>query len=225
MSNLIGLNVGLSDSLAAKTRRYADYYRQLAAGTIKEVYDDETVELSSCFYRSNVESVNFPVCKSFTKTGTFIYCTKLRSVYFPELVKLGEFAFSETTKLSYVFFPKVTAVVKAAFQKSWLETIDLPATRSIHISSFDRCSKLREIKIPVCETIESKSFFNCSALEKIFLDGVTAVPTLDTDALTGTPATLKIIVPDNLVEDFKVATNWSKHAKKIVGISEYNASV
>ena len=52
MSNLVGLNVGLSDSLSAKTRRYADYYRQLAAGTIKEVYDDETTTLSACFYRS-----------------------------------------------------------------------------------------------------------------------------------------------------------------------------
>ena len=47
--NLVGLNVGLSDSLSAKTRRYADYYRQLAAGTVKEVVDDETVELGTCF--------------------------------------------------------------------------------------------------------------------------------------------------------------------------------
>ena len=64
MSNSVGLNVGLSDSLAAKTRRFADYYRQLAAGTVKEVGDDETVELAPCFYRSIVEKVDFTRCKN-----------------------------------------------------------------------------------------------------------------------------------------------------------------
>lgn len=224
MSNLVGLNVGLSDSLSAKTRRYADYYRQLAAGTIKDVYDDETVELSSCFYRSDIETANFPACKSFTKTGTFIYCAKLTSVYFPELVQMGQYAFSETTKLAYVFFPKVISVAKGAFQKSGVETIDLPVARTIHISAFDQCTKLREIKIPVCTLLANGALLSCTALEKIFLDGVTAVTTLGANALNNTPETLKIIVPDALVDSFKAATNWSKYADKIVGVSEYNAA-
>ena len=61
--SLVGLNIGTHDSLSAKTRRYADYYRQLATGTIKEVVDDETVELGTCFCRSSVEKVTFKRCK------------------------------------------------------------------------------------------------------------------------------------------------------------------
>lgn len=221
--SLVGLNIGTHDSLSAKTRRYADYYRQLAAGTIKDVYDDETVELSSCFYRSDIETASFPVCKSFTKTGTFIFCFDLRSVHFPELVTFGEYAFSETTKLSYVFFPKVTSVSKGAFQRSGVETIDLPAARTIHISAFDACTKLRELKIPVCTLLANGAFYNCTALEKIFLDGVTAVTTLGANALKNTPETLKIIVPDALVDSFKTATNWSTYADRIIGVTEYDA--
>ena len=52
--SLVGLNIGTQDSLAAKTRRYANYYLQLAAGTINEVYDDETITLSTVFHKSNV---------------------------------------------------------------------------------------------------------------------------------------------------------------------------
>lgn len=69
-----------------------------------------------------------------------------------------------------------------------------------------------------------KCFYNCKLLEKIFLNGVTAVPTLGTDALTGTPETLKIIVPDALVDSFKAATNWSTYAGKIIGVTEYEAT-
>lgn len=223
MSNLVGFNVGLADSLSAKTRRYADYYRQLANGSIVEVYDDETVELGTCFCRSSVEKVTFTRCKKI-KSYAFQLCGSLLIIDFPELDTLGTGSFLSATKLSSVFFQKVTSVASTAFQSSGVETVDLPACSRILNGGFAYCAKLKEIKIPVCKTIDSKSFFNCSALEKIFLDGVTDVPTLAADALTGTSSKLKIIVPDNLVESFKAATNWSAYADKIVGISEYNAA-
>ena len=224
MSNLVGLNVGLSDSLSEKTRRYADYYRQLAAGTIKNVYDNETVSLSSCFYRSSIETANFPVCKSLLSPGTFIYCQNLSSVYFPVLGGLTQFSFSETPKLTSILFPEVKLAEKGAIKNSSIVTADLPACKEIKDDVFEACKKLEEIKIPVCTSIGARAFINCDALKKIFLDGVTAVPALGHLALNGTPATLKIIVPDALVESFKAATGWSAYADKIVGISEYNAA-
>ena len=217
--SLVRLNIGSHDSLSAKTRRYADYYRQLAAGTIKEVYDDETVELASCFYRSPVEKVTFTRCKKI-KSYAFRLCGELFLVDFPELESMGTGSFLSATKLSSVFFPKVTSVASTAFQSSSAETVDLPSCTRIMSGGFAYCAKLREIKIPICKTLDSKSFLNCSALEKIFLDGVTTVPTLATDSLTGTPDTMKIIVPDNLVDSFKTATNWSTYANRIIGVSD-----
>ena len=224
MSNLVGLNVGLSDSLSAKTRRYAEYYRQLAAGTLKEVYDDETVTLSTCFYRANIEKATFKKCKNILSYGGFYLCQKLFFVDFPVLEKIGVYAFSGTTKLANILFPKVSEIVNLAFESSGVETVDFPACKIIKYAAFNSCRKLKEIKIPICETIASKVFASCNSLEKIFLYGVSGVPTLDADSLAGTPEGLKIIVPDNLVDAFKVATNWSAYADKIVGISEYNAA-
>lgn len=222
--NLVGLNVGLSDSLSAKTRRFADYYRQLAAGTIKEVYDDETVNLYSGFYRSNVEKVTFTKCRVIAGNEAFGYCEKLFSVDFPELVQIGTGAFRGTTKLVHVCFPKVGDVITSAFNRSYVETVDLPVCTWIRDTVFSYCSKLKEIKIPICKVIGRSVFLDCTALEKIFLDGVTVVPTIGSDSLKGTPEALKIIVPDNLVDAFKAASGWSAYADKIVGISEYNAA-
>ena len=224
MSNLVGLNVGLSDSLSSKTRLYADYYRQLAAGTIREVVDDETVKLSNCFYGAKIERATFTKCTRISSGGAFRSCQKLYFVDFPELAQTGSYAFYGTTNLSYVFFPKLTDVVNATFQAAGVETVDLPACALIRDSGFDSCKKLKEIKIPICKEIRTRALYNCTALEKIFLDSVTAVPTLGTNALYGTPEELKIIVPDNLVDSFKAATGWSAYADKIVGVSEYNAA-
>ena len=223
MSNLVGLNVGLSDSLSAKTRRFADYYRQLAAGTIKEVVDDETISLMPIFYQTNVEKVSFAKCRSIYN-NSFRECKKLFSADFPEVRHIGSGCFRDTPSLSNIFFPEALTVVINAFIGSGVETAELPKCKTLQPSVFQNCSALKEIKIPVCASIGNYAFSGCSALEKIFLDGVESVPTLGTGALNGTPEGLKIIVPDNLVDAFKAATGWSAYANKIVGISEYNSS-
>ena len=221
--SLVGLNIGTHDSLSAKTRRYADYYRQLAAGTIKEVYDDETVRLFPCFRQEPLERATFTKCTVINSAGLYD-CQQLASVDFPELISTGPYAFYRTKKLKSVFLPKVADLGVSAFYLSGVETVELPSCVTLRDSGFLGCTNLKEIKIPVCKTIFVKAFSDCSALEKIFLNGVTAVPTLGTDVFTGTPETLKIIVPDALVDSFKTATNWSTYAGRIIGVSEYEAT-
>ena len=221
--SLVGLNIGTQDTLSTKTRRYADYYRQLADGTIKEVYDDETVELATCFTRSGVEKVTFTKCKEI-KSYAFQSCANLSAVYFPELTTVGASAFESTKKLSNIFFQNVAIIPANAFRYSGIEAAEFPSCTNLASAAFGTCKSLKEIKIPICKNFATYAFSGCSVLEKIFLDGVTAVPTLGTYALNGTPEELKIIVPDNLVESFKAGTGWSAYADKIVGISEYNAA-
>ena len=126
--------------------------------------------------------------------------------------------------MTNILFPQVTEIVNLAFEGSGVEIVDLPSCKTMIYAAFNSCAKLKEIKIPICGNIGQRCFYNCKSLEKIFLDGATAVPTLGTDAFNGTPGTIKIIVPDALVDAFKAATNWSAYADKIVGISEYNAT-
>lgn len=225
--SLVGLNIGTQDSLSTKTRRYADYYRQLVNRTIKDVYDDEVVTLYNCFYGTTVERVTLPKCTylaNVSTIGSFLSCKQLSYVDLPELKRIGTNAFQNTALLTSVFFPKVTEAGVSAFANSNIETVNLPMCTLVRDHCFNPCAKLKEIKIPICREIKLRAFYSCSSLEKIFLNGVESVPTLGTDALKGTPETLKIIVPDALVDSFKVATNWSTYANRIIGVSEYEAT-
>lgn len=221
--NLVGLNVGLSDSLSAKTRRYADYYRQISAGTIREVVDDETVELAPCFYRSIVEKVAFTRCKKI-KSFAFAYCENLYAVDFPELIHIDVSAFERTSNLHNIFFQNVETLNSNAFRYSGIEDATFPSCLGLGSAAFGSCKSLKEIKIPKCKSLSTYAFSGCSALEKIFLDGVTDVPQLGSFGLNSTPDTVKIIVPDALVDSFKVDTNWSTYANRIIGVSEYEAT-
>ena len=226
--SLMGLNIGTQDSLSTKTRRYADYYRQLVNRTIKDVYDDEVVTLYNCFYGTNVERVTLPKCTylaNVSTVGSFLSCKKLSYLDLPELQRIGTNAFQNTVLLTSVFFPKVTEAGVSAFANSNIETVNLPMCTRVRTNCFNPCAKLKEIKIPICREIQTGAFYSCTALEKIFLDGVTAMPTLGTNALTGTPDTLKIIVPDTLVDAFKADSNWSAYADQIIGVTEYESTL
>jgi hypothetical protein len=50
------------------------------------------------------------------------------------------------------------------------------------------------------------------------------VPTLGgTGVFSSIPSDCKIVVPDNLYDTWKAATNWSTHASKMVKASEFNS--
>jgi hypothetical protein len=52
----------------------------------------------------------------------------------------------------------------------------------------------------------------------------TSVPTLaNTNAFTNIPSDCKIIVPDNLYDTWKTATNWSTYTSNIIKKSDWNA--
>ena len=60
-------------------------------------------------------------------------------------------------------------------------------------------------------------------MSKVVLPNNTGVPTLSSGAFDGSPiqnGTGYIYVPDTLLSDFQSATNWTKYASQIKGISE-----
>lgn len=103
---------------------------------------------------------------------------------------------------------------------------------------FQSCFKLTTIDIThmnITSTYNSSSFaYDCHLLTKLIIRNMTTIPVLASDAFsncyhfTGTtnatynPQGLKdgrIYVPDDKVEELKVATNWSKYADIIVPLS------
>ena len=114
---------------------------------------------------------------------------------------------------------------------------------SIDVSSFDTsvvnrmdgmflgCTKLEEIDISSFTTTSrlnkslgtSGMFNNCTKLKKIIINNPNLFIMTGTDMLRNTPianGTGYVYVPDNMVETYKAANNWSTYANQIKGISE-----
>lgn len=71
--------------------------------------------------------------------------------------------------------------------------------------------------------INASAFSGCTGLAKVLLPSKELVTLSATSAFTNVPTTCKIYVPDDLVEDYKLATNWVDFADMITPISELEA--
>lgn len=93
---------------------------------------------------------------------------------------------------------------------------------TVGTGAFAFCDELNKVELPFVETISSLAFYNCYGLESIVIgtDLDTVCELENADAFYNTSQDLKIYVPDDLVDSYKEATNWTEHATKIAGISE-----
>lgn len=89
-------------------------------------------------------------------------------------------------------------------------------------NAFWNCKSLASITMTGVTSIGTYAFWNCYGLVKLDCSACTQVPTLaDANALENTNTDLKIIVPDDLYDDWVAATNWSTYESQIVKASEY----
>ena len=117
--------------------------------------------------------------------------------------------------------------------------MNLQNATTIGGSAFSTCKKLKNINIINCEyigsfafdktiieklelnkilTIENRAFENCNNLKTIIIRQSNSVPKL----YWGNKFNYATIyVPDSLVEEYKVASNWSAFANNIKPLSEY----
>lgn len=161
------------------------------------------------------------------------------------LTSVGNYAFHSCSKLTTVSLPNATSIGTSSFNASGITSIYIPKVTSITTQSFYMCNSLTEINMPSLKTIAAQGVRNCKLLARVDLGVTTSIgalsfdscPALDTlivrtssvcslantSALTGTKiasGTGYIYVPDNLVDSYKAATNWSTYASQIKSINE-----
>jgi hypothetical protein len=144
--------------------------------------------------------------------------TNLNDYQFSDCYSLEEIDLSDTT---------ITSLPSGCFRYCYsLRKVVLPSTlTAINSDAFKTCIKLQELDIPASvASIWGGAFNGCSALAKLvirYTGGV--VSTNNANICANTPiasGTGYIYVPDALVEDYKIATNWSQYANQIKGLSE-----
>ena len=120
----------------------------------------------------------------------------------------------------------VTSIVNNAFYGcSSLASVVIPqGVTSIGDYAFYNCNSLASVVIPSGVTsIGNNAFYNCYGMAYYDFRASKSVPTLsNTNAFKNIPSDCEIVVPDDLYDTWKAATNWSTHASKIVKASEFN---
>lgn len=147
------------------------------------------------------------------------------SVDFPNATSVGNYALSGCMALTSVNMPKAVSIGRGSIQNCpSLTSVNMPKIETVDAGTVLNCISLKSLDMPNVTSIGESAMTNCILLKSVRL-GANKVATLaNANALLSTPiANGKgyIYVPDDLVESYKTATNWSVYANQIKPMSEY----
>ena len=179
------------------------------------------------FYgNTNMAKISVPNVKSIDGYA-FYKCTSLTTFDAPLLTSVGTYAFSYT-KLSSIYFPALETSTTYSFSDITMpSTVCLPSLKTVANSCFRNSKGITSADFAIVSKVDNLAFYFCNGLETLILRKADAICTLsNTNALSSTKianGTGYIYVPSALVEEYKVATNWSTYSAQIRAIegSEY----
>ena len=158
--------------------------------------------------------------------GMFQFCYSLASVTIPDgVTSIESGVFQSCYSLASVTIPNgVTKILNSAFYDCYsLASVTIPnGVTAINDYMFRYGYTLKSITIPdSVTTIKVQAFHYCVTLTKYDFSQATAVPTLgNVNAFSEINKICKIVVPDNLYDQWIAATNWSTYADYIYKASE-----
>lgn len=174
---------------------------QFISGKMKEYYNDKITEVKNYgFCGRALEKLSLPNVTT-ANVSAFYYMTNLKELNLLKLQTItGTNVIGSCTSLEYIYLPKLKIA----------QTQMLSGCTSLKVAVFDSI-----------EVFSGFAFQGCKALEKLVVRQSEKICTITTNTFYGFTYTGLIYVPDVLVEDYKVATNWSVYAEQIKPLSEY----
>lgn len=181
------------------------------------------VKYGTFYEDSKLTSISLPNVTS-VESYAFYKCTSLDTINAPKLQSASSYTFAYTI-LSNINFPLLTTISTYTF--AYINTpcsVCLPSLTTVPNSGFRDSKGITSVDLASATKIDTLAFYYCNKLEKLILRKQDTICTLtNTNAFTGTPiknGTGYIYVPDDLVETYKSATNWSSFASQIKPLSE-----
>lgn len=153
----------------------------------------------------------------------FYNCNKLKSVDLPSATTLGTDAFYSCTWLETVNIPKLVSIPYQCFYYGYSlpDKLVFPVCKSVagYVISY---AETKTLDILGGGQIDSYAFYRASYFNTLILRNTETVTKLQSapSAVFNDYKSVTIYVPDNLLEDYKAATNWAKMAEQIKGLSE-----
>ncbi len=199
---------------------------------------DDTLTLPSELFMNCTLLTNIIIPDSVTSIASFVFknCINLTNIYIPNsVITCSASSFRDCINLTNIYVSEENVNYKTIngnlYSKDGTKLViyapghnefDISSsTTTISNSAFSYNNKLTSIKIPNSViTLQNFAFSDCSNLIKVDFSEHTVIPTCDVNTFIRCSSSLKFVVPDDLYDDWIVATNWVSNASKIVKASE-----
>ncbi len=100
----------------------------------------------------------------------------LKSVHFPHVTTIGEWAFGGCTSLESVYFPHAETIGSGAFRRCIsLKSVDFPNVTKIGAHAFIGCTSLKSVQFPHATDIGAYAFRECTSLESVYFPHATDI--------------------------------------------------
>lgn len=230
IENEIKNRLGISDALVFPTgyvdgiHNAPDILELVIGGELKK-YTDFELEVPDQLFIGNaeIEEVNFPEA-IIVHDRAFCY-SSIKNANLPK-ARTIESCFQDCYHLENVNIPLVQTIPQYCFfECTIIQNIVLQQASDIEYEAFGSCHNLKMVQLDSIKRIYDAAFFSCWALDTLIINQDKCICSLGgTQAFRGSKIDNGegfIYVPDNLVEEYKTATNWSIFADQIKPLSEY----
>ena len=191
-----------SEMADAWMQAYANAYMDGERGGVEIGKELGKSEMNTLWVYKDITELNDPNIKTITDYQFYNFDMVERAI-FPSVTSIGTWAFRNCTSLTEVDFQSAQTIGSYSFRGAKVRTFDFPKATSIGAQAFYGNSQL-EALILRANTIAA-------------LDNVSAFTNSSVASGTG-----YIYVPSELVDSYKLATNWSTFANQILPISQLN---
>ena len=160
----------------------------------------------------------------------FYYMPTIHNVGCDAVINIGNYSLYSCSSLKHLYFPNVVSIGEHVFHTIGCENLILPNLRTMGFACFVNTATLKRLIIPKCVSLTDHS---CSITGICLLDAgntslirsSSSMPNLTILVLRNNVLTTlenrsciqsieEIYVPQDLIESYKVATNWSVYADK-----------